>query len=61
MKKKPVYFTMEEMETLLDFYNHWNDKLTEENEEFYSYWIKRTGTAFARIYEAKERNESKKS
>ena len=47
MKKKPVYFTMEEMETLLDFYNHWNDKLTEENEEFYSYWIKRTGTAFA--------------
>lgn len=59
MKGKAIYFTAQELEALADFANHWGDKLTEADEEHYAYWLKRTGTAFAKVCKAK--NESFKN
>ncbi len=61
MKGKSIYFTAKEIEALIDFYNHWDDKLTreeKEDEEFYAYWTLRTGTAFNKIFQSKKRKES---
>ncbi len=51
-KGKSIYFSKKELENLMEFYNHWDDKLTSNDENFYSYYIGKVGSAFGKIANA---------
>lgn len=49
---KSIYFTHEELEGLRDFINYLNTDGRPDDEELYSYWLGRVGTAEGKIMEA---------
>lgn len=51
-KGKSIYFSKKELENLMEFYNHWDDKLTSGDENFYSFYISKVGSAFNKIANA---------
>lgn len=54
-KGKSIYFTKKELENLNEFFNKWNDKLSPEDEDFYAFWLQKTGTAFGKIADVIEK------
>lgn len=51
-KGKSIYFTKSELENMNDFFNHWDDMLLPEHEEFYTHWFKLTDVPFGKIHKA---------
>lgn len=49
---KSIYFTRKELEGLRDFINYLNTDGRPDDEELYSYWLGRVGTAEGKIMEA---------
>ena len=53
MKGESVYFSAAELDALTEFINHWDDRLTENDEDFYAYWLERVGRSFGKILDAR--------
>ena len=51
-KGKAIYFSKKELENLNEFINHWDDKISENDENFYSYWLEKVGSSFYKIAKA---------
>lgn len=51
-KGKAIYFSKKELENLNEFINHWDDKLSEKDADFYFYWIEKVGSSFYKIAES---------
>ena len=51
-KGKAIYFSKKELENLNEFVNHWDDRLSEKDEDFYLYWIEKVGSSFYKIAES---------
>lgn len=51
-KGKAIYFSKNELENLNEFINHWDDRLSEKDEDFYSYWLEKVGSSFYKIAES---------
>lgn len=54
MAGKSIYFTRKELEGLRDFINYLNTDGRPDDEELYSYWLGRVGTAEEKIIDACE-------
>lgn len=57
-KGRAIYFTRKELENLMDFINHWDDKLLPDEEEYCIYWSQKIYTAYEKIYVALEKSKN---
>lgn len=56
MKGKQIYFTNDEIDSLCEFFNAFEEICADE--ETYAYWLKRIGNAEYKIFGAKKSKET---